>query len=217
MTIRHHMEEDVLLSYAAGDLDDASSLLVATHLALCPACRSIVRLAEDLGGVLIDDLNPVSMSADSLSQLMVQIETPAPEERPRPAVYCGQPILPQPLRNRIGGDLDQVRWRRIGPGVRQMLFPCIDGGATARMLWIDGGKGVLEHGHNGEEWTLVLSGGFHDGQRAFARGDIEYADPAVIHRPVADPGAPCICLAVTSASLKFFDFFGQLAQPFFRI
>lgn len=46
MTVRHHIGDDLLLSYAAGTLDEASSLLVATHLALCPHCRAQIGRAH---------------------------------------------------------------------------------------------------------------------------------------------------------------------------
>ena len=32
--IQHHVSDDLLLEYAAGGLDEGSSLLVATHVAL---------------------------------------------------------------------------------------------------------------------------------------------------------------------------------------
>ena len=40
MSAQYHLSDELLLSYSAGTLDEASSLLVATHLALCPHCRS---------------------------------------------------------------------------------------------------------------------------------------------------------------------------------
>jgi putative transcriptional regulator len=63
----------------------------------------------------------------------------------------------------------------------------------------------------------VLSGGFDDGDESFTRGDIECADQDTVHQPVAMKGEDCICLAVTTGPLKFFDLFGRVAQPFVRI
>ena len=40
MTTRHHIADDLLLSYAAGSLAEGWSLAVATHLALCAECRA---------------------------------------------------------------------------------------------------------------------------------------------------------------------------------
>ena len=39
MSIRHHLTDELLLAYAAGNLAESWSLAVASHLSLCPACR----------------------------------------------------------------------------------------------------------------------------------------------------------------------------------
>ena len=56
--IQHHVSDDLLLEYAAGGLDEGSSLLVATHVALCTQCRRFVADAEVLGGMLLEDAAP---------------------------------------------------------------------------------------------------------------------------------------------------------------
>lgn len=219
MTVRHHIPEETLLSYAAGDLDDATSLVVAAHLTLCPACRALSDAADDVGGVMLETLTPVAMADDALAHVLARAELPVHGEMPMPmkAAPAHDAVFPEPLRNRVGGDLDSVRWRRIGPGVQQFVLPCVDGQSQARLLRIAGGQGVPEHGHTGEEFTLVLSGGFSDGNQTFARGDVEWADADVVHRPVADDGDGCVCLAVTSGPLRFFDIIGKIAQRFIGI
>lgn len=215
---QHHVSEEFLLAYAAGDLDEATSLFVATHLALCPTCRKSVALAEDIGGGLVEDIAPVAMADDALDHVLARLDRPHEEaKKPIPAEYSGRPVLPEPLRSRVGADVDGVSWSLIGPGVRQLRFEGLEGESSLRLLRIAGGTAVPEHGHTGDEMTLVLSGSFVDGVDRFARGDVECADPSVVHRPVAEEGEDCICLAVTSAPLKFFDLFGRLAQPFARI
>lgn len=218
MNIQHHLTDETLVAYAAGDLDQATSYLVATHLALCPKCREAAELADDIGGGLIEDLAPVEMDSVSLSNVLERLDTFGPvAELPRPASVGANPVLPEPLRSIVGGDVDAIKWRRIGPGVHQMRFDEIGGPSSIRLLKIAAGSNVLEHGHNGEELTMVLSGGFDDGDQSFTRGDIELADQETVHQPVAMQGEDCICLAVTTGPLKFFDIFGRAAQPFFRI
>jgi putative transcriptional regulator len=215
---QHHVSEEYLLAYAAGDLDEGTSLFVATHLALCPTCRRAVSVAEDMGGALVEDIAPVTMEYDAFDHVMARLERPVQDAlKPSPREYSGRPVLPEPLRSRVGGDVDGVSWRRVGPGVRQLRFDGLEGESSLRLLRIAGGTAVPEHGHRGDEMTLVLAGSFKDGVERFARGDVECADPSIVHRPVAEEGDDCICLAVTSAPLKFFDLFGRLAQPFARI
>jgi putative transcriptional regulator len=89
-------------------------------------------------------------------------------------------------------------------------------GGIASLLKIAPGAGLPLHTHRGNELTLVLSGGFTDETGAFRRGDLEVADGALEHRPVAMPDQPCICLAVTDAPLNFRGplgwFFNQWAR-----
>ena len=51
MTIHHHLNDDLLLDYAAGTLSEGWSLAVACHLAMCPQCRDQLALAEATGGL----------------------------------------------------------------------------------------------------------------------------------------------------------------------
>jgi putative transcriptional regulator len=59
------------------------------------------------------------------------------------------------------------------------------------------------------EMTLLLAGGFSDETGHYLRGDVALADPSVDHRPVADPGEDCLCLAVTDAPLRLTGRFGR--------
>nr|HMS95514.1 ChrR family anti-sigma-E factor [Tabrizicola sp.] len=108
------------------------------------------------------------------------------------------------------------RWRRVGGGVRQAILPT-GRDATARLLVIPAGTAVPDHGHRGTELTLVLQGAFADESARFGRGDVEIADEAVEHTPVALAGEACICLAATDAPLRFLGLIPRLAQPFLRI
>lgn len=218
MNIQHHLMDETVMAYAAGDLDQATSYLVAAHLALCPTCRASAELADEIGGGLIEDIEPSEMTNVSFGNILERLDAPGPAaELPRTAKVGSNPVLPEPLRSIVGGDVDAIKWRRIGPGVHQMRFDDIEGPSSMRLLKIAAGASVLEHGHNGDELTMVLSGGFDDGDQSFTRGDIEFADQDTVHQPVAMKGEDCICLAVTTGSLKFFDIFGRVAQPFFRI
>ena len=65
------------------------------------------------------------------------------------------------------------------------------------------GKSLARHTHTGLELTQVLCGSFHDGRDAFAPGDFDAADTEILHQPVVDPGATCVCLAAIDGRLRF--------------
>lgn len=220
MTIRHHISDDLLVSYASGSLAEGWSVAVATHLALCPACRRRLTVAEGIGGALLETMSadePVDVSWASVrGRLAASTQRPAPRApEPSPAAPSGG--LPEPLRSYVGGDIETLRWRTLGRGAYHLPIRTADTETKIRLLRIPAGKPVPEHGHGGRELTLVLSGSFVDGDKVFARGDIEDADASLTHQPVATPEADCICLAVTDAPLRFRSWIVRAIQPLLGI
>ena len=217
MTVRHHLTDELLLAYAAGSMDEAWSLAVATHLALCPVCRAREAQFAALGGATLEDFAPTSLADDALEACFAAIDTgsaPAPESTPAPGVYDN--ALPVPLSGYAVGGLERTRWQSIGGGVQQAILET-GGSATARLLRIQPDSKLPHHGHRGTELTLVLEGSFHDNQNTFSRGDVEIADEEIDHAPVAGSDVPCVCLVVTDAPLLFRNLAPRLAQRFFRI
>jgi putative transcriptional regulator len=215
--INHHLTDALLMAYAAGALPEAFSLTVATHVSMCDECRARLGAYESLGGAVLDRAGSVAMSEDSLSATLARIRDGAPvRETTAPAPRRAGGVLPAPLQDYVGGDLEAVRWRPIGMGVRQAILPT-SREATARLLYIPAGAAVPDHGHRGTELTLVLQGAFVDETDRFGPGDIEVADEDMHHMPVADICDDCICLAATDAPLRFRGVIPRLAQPFLRI
>jgi putative transcriptional regulator len=219
VTIRFHVRNDLLLSYSSGSLDEASSLLVATHLALCPHCRARNAQADSLGGYLLDSLEATPVSADMIDAVLAQVRNDgsSPGNTP-PARAFTNAMIPEPLRSYLGGgDIDALQWRRLAPRAQQIPIDTADKSSQARLLRFQGGLTVPSHGHNGRELTLVLAGSLCDRETVLHRGDIAEADERTEHQPFAGPGEDCICLAVTDAPLRFNSMFARLLQPLFGI
>lgn len=218
MNIKFHLGDDILLKYAAGTLDEASSLLVATHLALCPHCRARNCAADALGGVLLDSLEAAPMSASTMDAVLARLrEEPQASEFSAPAAHSNNPVIPDPLRSYLGGDLDSLHWRIVAPRVHQVQIETADRRSKARLLRFHSGLTVPTHGHNGRELTLVLTGSLCDRDTVLRRGDIAETDEHTEHQPYAGPGEDCVCLAVTDAPLRFKGIFARLLQPMFGI
>lgn len=223
MSIHHHPGEEVLAAYAAGTLTEAPSVLVATHLALCPSCRAVVAGYEEVGGTLLEETAPASMSSDALSRALDALdeqprETAAPksQSQPRPAEEAA-PLLPQPLRGYLGNGLEAKGWRSFGRGFRQRELLRDRSGFVVHLLDIAPDTAMPHHGHAGEELTMVLQGGFSDETGHYLRGDVAAMDEHGEHRPVADPGENCICVTVSNAPVRLTGFLGRLLQPFLKL
>ena len=119
--------------------------------------------------------------------------------------------LPEPLRSIALQKAERQGWRFAGPGVRTMEI-ARDGATAAELIRLEPGSRVPVHSHEGVEYTLVLTGSFHDGRHEFARGDLCIAGPDVEHTPVASDHGVCIALAVTDAPLEFRGALGLLQK-----
>ena len=212
-TIRHHLNDALLMGYAAGHLSEAFGLVVATHVTMCDDCRARLESFEALGGAVIEAEDETAVSTDALARMMARLEVPVVSAPPKAPLKTS---LPAPLAAYVGGDLDAVKWRALGGGVRQAILPT-GPKATVRLLHIPAGQAVPDHGHRGMELTLVLRGAFRDATDRFGPGDLEIAGEDLAHKPVAEAGEDCICLAATDAPLRFAGLMPRLLQPLFRI
>jgi len=213
--IKHHLTDAIMIAYSAGTLPEAFNLVVATHISLCDECRARMYEFDAVGGAIVDDEQPVALSDGSFAATLDRIKSTEANSQPT-ALPATSGIFPSPLQDYIGGDLDAVKWRKVGGGVCQAILKT-DKSASVRLLHIPAGAAVPDHGHRGTELTLVLQGAFRDETDRFGIGDIEVATEELNHQPIAEMGEDCICLSATDAPLRFKSWIPRIAQPFLRI
>ena len=116
-TINHHLTDQLLMGYSSGNLPEAFNLVVATHLSMCDNCRAALHAFDAVGGSLLDTNETSKMGDISLAATMKLIAA-------KPVVKKSIPSsgLPGPLVDYIGGDLEGVKWRAVGMGVRQAIL-----------------------------------------------------------------------------------------------
>ena len=85
--------------------------------------------------------------------------------------------------------------------------------ANVVLLKVAAGFPTSEHGHDGVEYTQVLTGAFSDKFGHYGAGDYVEADDDVDHIPVVDADAECICLAAIEGRLRLRSFAARLLQP----
>jgi putative transcriptional regulator len=91
--IKHHISDDLLMGYAAGALPQAFDLVVATHVSLSDDARARLAGFEELGGVVLSDLEEAELAEDSLEQTLARIAgTPVQKSlRHRPTAFSRNP------------------------------------------------------------------------------------------------------------------------------
>jgi len=212
----HHPEEELLLDYAAGKTAQAASVLVATHLALCPECRRKVRGYEALGGILMESEPPVAMAGDAFAAVMSRLDQVWEEEAPAPRLAVDAETLrlvPEPLRGFLSAGIDALPWKTRGLGVHEAVLDLGDPSVRSSLIRIAPGRRVLSHTHGEVERTMVLKGAYNDSTGRYARGDVAIGTPDLDHTPVAEMGEECICLTVVEGGLRFTGRFSRLLNP----
>jgi putative transcriptional regulator len=194
----HHPLQETLASYAAGTMRAGFDLVVAAHLRTCSACRADVARLERLGGLLIDEIDPVALDENALAATLARLDEPSPPS-PNPA-----------------GGLDQLlsgaRRRWVAPGVwtakvdtphrrddRVYLLRVAPGAHTAR------------HSHEGAEFTQILQGALEDGDVVYRAGDFVELGPDDVHRPCVHGDETCVCLFATEGRLVAENLAGRIA------
>jgi putative transcriptional regulator len=198
--IQHHPSEATLLSYMAGTLPEPHARTVAVHAALCPDCAAALDELAEIGGALIDALEPTALAPDALARTLARLDAPA---RPEPA----------PVPTTLEG-LATKRWWWTGPGIAIMPLLARDTtGTRLDLIRVAPGTGLLRHGHGGFETTCVMRGAFDDGLARYEVGDFAESDEGLLHRPMAQPGDDCICLMATTGRLRPTGPIGRILRP----
>ena len=209
----HKLTDEWILSYATGALNEGQSLVAACQVSFHEELQEAVRDVESIGGVLLEDLEDAEISPDALDRLLARITHEGSKGQPHQERQRVE-NMPDPLARYVGGDYDSLRWRPLGPGLRHALLWAGPRHEKAWLLRGEGARVIPEHGHSGEEWTLVLKGAYEARGERFVAGDLEMADPSVHHMPTLDPAEECICLAYTSGRIKPKSPIVRMMQPF---
>lgn len=213
MTIHHHLDSATVLAFTAGTLGEALNVAAAAHIDWCPACRQAAREAEALGGELFAGIDQTPVSEECRAATLNRIDGATLHRFPKPPARRSE--VPAPLARLLDGKkLADLKWKTRAPGVAMYDLP-ISKPLKGKLLLmrIAAGKAMPEHGHGGEEITLILSGAYTDRLGRFAAGDVADLDEDVEHKPVVEPEEPCICLVATEAPTRFKSWPARLIQP----
>jgi putative transcriptional regulator len=210
-----HPSEALILDHARGVLESGRDFVLRAHLAACPACRAQARLAEAVGGAMMDELEPAKMAHDALAKALAALDRPPPTPPPAAA-----PVPPND-------------WIRVPPDVltaaarhRRQAAPGVwvahvtrsgDDGPRSYLLGVGPGIAVPMHTHRGREFVCVLKGSYEDRGQIYRPGDFAENDDEVEHQPRITRDGECVCLIAADNLLVPRSMQARLLQPFVGI
>ena len=214
MPITHHADDATLMSYAAGTLSEALSAVVASHVALCPQCRSELATMDDVGAMLLCALpGSALLNAPPRTPTVTRGSSDEGDHVLAAIEHAGD--VPRPLSRIVGSDLSSVQWKRLGFGVWHLPLPLSNGAkGDLRLIKVAPGQAMPEHGHGGSELSLILAGSYIDQLGRFGVGDLADLDDGVEHQPLADKETGCICLIASEQKARFKGLLARIVQPF---
>ena len=227
-TKKDEVVDALLLDYAAGVLESPLEILVETHISLNAQSARQLRMLMQLGGILLEECEPISLSEGALDAVMAEIDSseteisrnengavqdnviafpPASHQHDEDITVTN---LPRPLADYIPDLSCDKSWRRISKGLSQCRIKFQNSEVEANIYRIAPGTAIPVHSHEGTEVTLVLAGGFTDETGTFGPGDIAIQETGATHQPVADDDGECIVFAINEGNIR-------LANPIGRV
>ena len=200
-----HPAPPVLVDYAGGALCEPAALVIATHLALCPLCRSRVAELEAACGTLLEQEETPPVSSACFDSVLARLDEPPGPPAPAaitPSTTLEMPLIPEPLRSYLGTSLTALSWQAVDDGTERANIKVGRTPIQVFLLRMKAGAAAPRHSHDGIEMNLVLGGRFHDERGAHERGDVVIDDAQVDHRPIADFKEGCLCLCLTDGPLR---------------
>ncbi|MFA0440722.1 transcriptional regulator [Vibrio sp. 10N.286.49.C2] len=223
----YHPDDTLLKLYAAGEIDTARGVAIASHVDSCHQCREAVARFEECAASALDDIEVLNTShqdeeavfSNMLEDIMtLEADFSSPKVRSAATITVNDksfrvPASLQPLVDRMG------EWRSYGGKVFTSTVD-IDENYRVNLLYITEGVQVPQHTHKGIESTLVLHGEFSDEMGSYSKGDYLEEDGETKHAPQTAMGQDCLCLSILTEPMVFtqgvariFNRFGKGMYP----
>ena len=196
-----------MAAYSAGTLEPGQELLLSCQTDMQPDVARRVVGFDAIGGAVIEKAKGESVSDAFLGNVFSALDD-LPQEaaiEAAPAPMRERERWMPPVLDKFLNQADiKVKWRKAGPGIEHASLAKTKSGERLYLLRASPGTKMPVHSHAGEEWTLILQGGYHVGETGYARGDLHWENSDCEHQPVIDnDGEDCISLVFDQGRLKF--------------
>ena len=206
-----HPPPQTLRSYARAETDVTRRLLVEAHLALCPRCLARVAEYQRAGEQLPDATLHDELDLPSFERVWRALERVIVEGRARDTG-----VLPPSL---LAALPPPSGWRWVvpwPPRVRStLLIRDADTGSELYLTHFSPGSTFPRHRHLGLEESVILAGGYQNGDVYVDTGDWAIGAPGTEEMPTTEPDEECWCLSRLEPPGVRFAGWRRLIVPFF--
>lgn len=212
----HQPSEELVDDFFRGNLSAGLSVAVSAHLEMRGDYAAASRKAEssigddwgagsaspqaiDIGSAIKEITSQPQASVHDISEKM---------NRPTEMHMLERSIkLPKVLAKVASKGLV---WKNLAAGISSALLK-LDDQTQCEFLYIKPGAKVPLHRHQGNEFTLVLDGSFHDSAGEYHPADFLVRNGDHQHQPASEEG--CLCFSVLDSPLKFTSGLARLFNP----
>ena len=218
--ITNHPQEELMAAYSAGSLPLSQALCISTHLERCPECVRKLQRLNHVGSELMQQLEPAPASSELRDKLFARLdsltEDSMTEDSAEKIEQEDGSAVPKCLRQFVSDGFDKLQWKRVSADIQRVELCRDSNGSRVELLKIRPGGSAITHTHLGDEYTVILEGGFSDESGLYGEGDFLFRTNNDEHTPVATQHRECLCLAVTEGPIQFTGVFSRLLNPFVR-
>lgn len=215
-TTTFHPSQDLLSSFAQGELSSGMSVALSAHIELCETCRGKTSEMESkaiMSWLQTPEETAVPDFSDMVSSIVNQPQRTEEQSRDEYAVQemhtlNHSVLLPRVLAKAAS---EGLVWKKLAGGINQALVK-LDDETQCEFIYMTPGSQVPVHKHQGSEVTLVLDGSFSDELGHYRASDFVVRTKDHLHSPVSDEG--CLCFAVLDSPLTFTKGLARLMNPF---
>jgi putative transcriptional regulator len=212
----HQPSEELVEDFFRGNLSAGLSVAVSAHLEMCgdyaAASRRVESSIGDDWGAGPETPRTLDISA-AVEKITMQPQASVHdilEKRNRPTemhMLERSIKLPKVLAKVASKGLV---WKNLAAGISSALLK-LDDQTQCEFLYIKPGARVPLHRHQGNEFTLVLDGSFHDSAGEYQPADFLARNGDHQHQPASEEG--CLCFSVLDSPLKFTSGLARLFNP----
>jgi putative transcriptional regulator len=204
-----HPPAHTLRDYVNGTSDFTTRLLVEAHLALCPSCPHFVQEQCEPRGQLPPATIEDAIELPSFETVWAAVEQSktwrrTPEASVVPVVVLAS--LPDP-----------VGWQWRSPWPPRVKFALLtrdmETNSALYLSYYAPRSRFPRHRHVGREESVILAGGYQNGDVHVDAGDWVIGAPGTEHTPHTRPDEECWCLSrIEAPGLRFFGWRGWVQR-----